>query len=86
MGKWFLDSYKENYISSLISSDKIKAGPSHLTKRFINDLYVINHVGEFGRYISQIYPKGIEIKVEHQGDYATLSNLYITIKEGTFFL
>ena len=47
----FLYSYEEEYISLLISPDKIKARHSHLTKRFIDDLCATNDGGEFERCI-----------------------------------
>ena len=37
-----LHYYLENYMSSLTSSGKIKAGYCHSAKRFIDDLYTIN--------------------------------------------
>ena len=46
-------------MSSLISSDKIKIRHFHSTKRFIDDLCVINDGGEFERSICVIYPKDI---------------------------
>ena len=39
---------------------------------------------EIGRSICDIYPKEIELKVDHQGDHATSLNLDITIKYLTF--
>ena len=47
----FLYSYEEEYMSSLISSDKIKVRRYHLTKRFIDDLFAINDGGEFGKSV-----------------------------------
>ena len=79
-------SYEEEYISSLISSDKIKARHFHSTKHFIDDLSAINYGGEFGRSICEIYPKELEHKVEHQSDHATILNLDITIEEGTLYI
>ena len=58
-------------MSSLISCDKIKARHFHSTKRFIDDLCAINDSGEFGRSICEIYPKELELTVEHRGDHAT---------------
>ena len=69
---------------SLISSNKIKARHFRSTKRFINYLCALNGGGEFGSSICQIYPKELELKVEHQGDHATFFNLDITIEDGTF--
>ena len=40
--------------------------------------------GEFGRPIVDIYPKELELKVEHQGDHVTFFNLDLIIKERTF--
>ena len=76
--------YQEEYISSLIYSNKIKAWYFYSTKRFIDDFFTVNDVGEFGRSICDIYSKELELKVEHRGDYDTFLNLDITIKEGPF--
>ena len=56
---------------SLISSDKIKGRHFYSTKRFIDDLSTINDGGEFGRLICEIYPKELELKVDHQDNHAT---------------
>ena len=61
----FLYSYEAEYMSSLISSDKVKARHFHSAKHFIDDLSAINDGGEFGRSVCDIYPKEIELKVEH---------------------
>ena len=37
----------------------------------------------FGRSIYDIYPKELKLKIEHQGDHATLFNLDIIINKGT---
>ena len=71
-------------MSSLTFSDKIKPRCFHSTKHFIDDLCAINHGGEFGRCISDEYPKEFEFKVERQGGNATFLNLNITTKEGIF--
>ena len=72
------------YMSSLISSDKIKARPFHSSNCFIDGLCTINDDGELRRSLCEIYRKELELKVEHQGDNATFLNLDTTIKEGTF--
>ena len=76
--------YKEEYISSLISSNKIKSRYFHSKKCFINDLYTINGDREFARSSRDIYQKELEIKFEHLGDYVTFLVLDITIKKETF--
>ena len=37
-----------------------------------------------GLFAIYIYPKEVELNVEHQGDHATFLNFDITIKEETF--
>ena len=44
----FLHSFGEEYMSSLISSGKIKVEHFYSTKRFIDDLCAINDGREFG--------------------------------------
>ena len=46
-------------MSSLISSDNIKARHFHSTKHFIDDLCAITDGREFERSICEIYPKNI---------------------------
>ena len=50
----------------------------------ILDLYAINHGGESGRSICDVYPKELELKAEHQIDHAKFLNLDINIKEGVY--
>ena len=80
----FLYFCEEEYILSLISCDKIKTRHFHSTKHLIDDLCAINDCREFGKSFCDIYPKELELKVEHQGDQVTFLNLDMTIKEGTF--
>ena len=63
----FLYSYEEAYMSSLISSDKIKARHFLSTKRFNHDLCTINDDvdGEFKRSIRDMYRMEFEVKVKH---------------------
>ena len=68
---FFLYSYEEEYMSSLISSNEIKARHFHSPRHFIDNLCTINGGGEFERSICEIYPKELEHKVENQGDHAT---------------
>ena len=71
-------------MSSLISSDKVKARDFHSTKRFIDNLCTINDGEQFGRSFCVIYPKELELKVKYQGDHATFLNLDTIITEGAF--
>ena len=47
----FLYAYENNFMTDLISTDKVKARRFHSTKRFIDDLCVLNDGGEFCRDI-----------------------------------
>ena len=80
----FLYTYEENYISSRISIDPVKARHFHSTKRFIDDLCAINDGNEFGKVYRNIYPEELELKLEHSGQHASFLNLDITIEENIF--
>ena len=84
MGKSFFHSFEGEYMSSLISSDRIKARHFHTTKHFIDDLCIMNYSGEFGRSICEIHSKDFKLKVEHQGDHSMCFNLDITIEKEAF--
>ena len=79
----FLCSFEGKYITSLISSDKIRARYFHSAMHFTDNRCLINDGGEFERSICNIYPE-FELKIEHQSDHATFLNLDITIRKGTF--
>ena len=80
----FLYAYENNFMTDLISTDKVKARRFHSTKRFIDDLCALNDGGEFGRVHKHIYPDELILKVEHSGVHASFLNLDITIKDGIF--
>ena len=80
----FLCSYEAEYVPWLIFTDKLKARNFHSTKVFINYLCARNDGGVFGRSFCDTYPKEFELKVQHQGEHATFSNLDVTLKEETF--
>ena len=80
----FLYTYEESFISSLISSDRVRARHFHAIKRFIDDLIAINDGNEFGKTFKDIYPEELELKVEHSGQHASFLNLHITIEDGIF--
>ena len=79
----FLYSCEEEYMPSLIFSDKMKARHFPLTKHFIGNFYAINNGRKFGRCIYEIYSEEVEVKIEHHDDHVTFLNLDITIKKGT---
>ena len=68
-------------MTDLILEDKIKARHFHSTRRFIENLCVINDGDCFGRVYKNIYPEELELKLEHSGSHASFLNLNITIKD-----
>ena len=72
------------FISWVISPDKVKARHFHSAKHFIDNICGINDGGESKRYICEIHPIELEIKIEHQSDHATFLHLNIVMKERTF--
>ena len=80
----FLYYYEVEYMSSVISSDEIKARHFHSTKDFIDDLCAINDGGEFGRFIVKYIQRSLNLTLNIKDDHDTFLNLDITIEEGTF--
>ena len=76
--------YECDFITSLISSGKLRAMKFRYATRFIDDECNLNDGGEFGRSFHQIYPKELELKCEHQGTHATFLDLEINVSNGTF--
>ena len=60
-------------MSELISNDKVKACHFHATKRFIDDLGILNHGGGgvFNDVYKDIYTPVLQLKVEHVAIHAT---------------
>ena len=71
-------------MSELISSDEVKARHFHATKHFFNDLSILNDGGILYNVYKDIYPPGLQLKVEHFGTHATFLNLDITVKDEVF--
>ena len=79
-----LYSYEEEYVSSLVSSNKMNARHFQSSKSFIDDLCAINDGVKLGRFICDIYLKKLGLKVEHHCCHVTFLNLDVTMKKGTF--
>ena len=79
-----LYSYEKEYMSSLISADKMNAIHFKSSKSFIDDLCAIKDGVKLGRSACDIYLRKLGLKVEHHCDHVTFLNLDITIKKGTF--
>ena len=67
-----------------MATDKTRARRFLNAIRFIDDECNINDQGEFARSFSEIYPKELQLKCEHQGLQATFLDLYIQIVDGVF--
>ena len=81
----FFYAYEENeYMSELISNDKVKARHFHATKLFIDVCGILIDRGVFSDVYKDIYPPELQLKVEHSGTHATFLNLDITVKDGVF--
>ena len=80
----FLYSNKEQYMSLLIHSDKIKVKHFYLIRCFTDDFSTINDDGEFGRSFCDMYSK--ELKFEHQGDHVTFFEFGYNHKGGDLYI
>ena len=67
----YLSKYECDIMKEIIKADVARARMFHGTFRFIDDLCAINDRGEFERLYKEIYPKELELKLEHKGNYAT---------------
>jgi hypothetical protein len=80
----YLYFYEHKFITELMATDKTRARRFLNAIRFIDDECNINDQGEFARSFSEIYPKELQLKCEHQGLQATFLDLYIQIVDGVF--
>ena len=83
-GNFFLYTYKNEYMSELISNDKVKARHFHATKLFIDVHGILNDRGVISDVYKDTYPPELQLKVEHSGTHATFLNLDIAVKDGVF--
>ena len=80
----FLQTYENEYMSELISNDKVKAHHFNATKRLIDDLGTLNDGSVFNDVYKDIYLLELQLKDEHSGTHVTFLNLDITVKDGVF--
>ena len=78
----YLSKHECDFISKLIKTDIARAKRFHGTFRFIDDLCALNDGGEFGNSYKEIYPKELELKLEHNGLHATFLDLDLSIENG----
>ena len=82
-GNLFLYFFECKYIKQFILSGSLKH-KYHGVPRIIDDLCaIINEDNEFLTF-KNIYPLELELKVEHQGNYASFLDLEIKIKDSIF--
>ena len=80
----FLYYYEEKYVQKLIVSDSTTAYKYHGIGRFIDDLCALNDGEDFAKNYKEIYPKELDLKLEHEGNHATFLDLEINIVDGVF--
>ena len=80
----FLHHFETNFMKQIISSDLNRAYSFHSIGRFIDDLYALNDKKEFLKSFKYIYPRSLELKIEHEGEHATFLALDVTVKDGIF--
>ena len=80
----FLFFSESEYVQQLITKGSPRAYKFHGTSRFMDDLSTINDDSELSFSYKCIYPKQLERKLEHQGEYATFLDLDITIEDYIF--
>ena len=78
----FLYTYENEYMSRLISNDKVKGHHFYVTKRF--SLSTLNDGVELNDICKDIYLSELKLKIEHFGIQATFLNLDIAVKNGVF--
>ena len=80
----FFYTCENEYMSKLISNEKVKERHFHATKRFIDDLGTLNDGGAFNDVCKDVYPSELQLKVERFGIHVTFLNLAITVEYGVF--
>ena len=78
----FLFFFESTYIKQIISNGPSK--PYYGVSRFIDDLCVINDGCKFAASFKNICHKELELKIKHQGIYASFLDFDIKIKEVIF--
>ena len=81
----FLYFFESKYVQQLISKGSTRAYKFHGTSRFIDNICTINDEGEFFSSYKYIYPKQLELKLEHQREHTTFMDVNLTI-EGNMFV
>ena len=80
----YLYFYENDFVTKLISTDKIRARKFSHAFRFIDDQSNLNDSSEFAKSYSEIYPPELQLKCEHQGIHATFLDLEISVVNNIF--
>ena len=81
MGRTLLYFFESKHIKQLISNGLSKAYEYDAVSRFTDDLRAINDDNEFLTSFKNIYPKEVDLKVEHQGNHASFLDLDVKIED-----
>ena len=76
--------FESKYIKQLISNGSPENYKYYGVSRVIDDLCAINDCNEFLASFRNIYPKELELKVEHQGNYDSVLDLDVKIEDSVF--
>ena len=79
---FFFFFFESTYIKQIISNGPSK--PCYGVSRFIDDLCVINDGCKFAASFKNICHKELELKIKHQGIYASFLDFDIKIKDSIF--
>jgi len=80
----FLYHYESEYVKGLVSTGSSSAYNFHSVGRFIDDLCAFNDKDQIHKCYREIYPKELDLKVEHHGDHASFLDLDITVENNIF--
>ena len=80
----FLYHFESEYVKGLVSAGSPSAYNFHSVGRFIDDLCALNDRDEFHDCYKKIYPKELDLKVEHHGIHASFLDLDITVENNIF--
>ena len=68
-GNLFLYFLESKHSQNLISKKSTTAYKYHATSQFIDDLCAVNNQDEFSKPFKYIYPRELELKIEHSGTH-----------------
>ena len=82
----FLYIFESKYRKKIIFNGSSKVYKYHGVSRFIDDLCTINDGNEFLTLFKNIYPKELELKIEHEGNLTSVLDIDIKIEDSVSVL